>query len=242
MFRMQRTDDFAKNTLNFSPFHAWCRCTFEIVVDDWDQWMDAYVKKHATNGNHLKDIFSNGTIGSNKTVISKDVMQNIKSFDLPELTAKENEELRQAMVKLLEKVDGTAQNTECAYYYDMHMKFLKWEMGSSGSGTVGCYKPLYDYITLHNHPSGGTFSIEDIRTFAFDNKMKYLIAIGNNGNQYVISKTSNFNSVYLMQDYYEYMVSLLKQDLQIELALSKCSDFLKGGAKKYGYKYKKITK
>ena len=32
--------------VNFPPFHPWCRDTFEIVVDDWDSWIDEYVKKH----------------------------------------------------------------------------------------------------------------------------------------------------------------------------------------------------
>ena len=117
-----------KPGVNFPPFHPWCRCTFEIVVDDWDKWMDDYVKRHKSSGEHLKDILQNGTINSNKTVISKDVLRNIKSFDLPDFTAKENEELRKAMVKLLERVDGTAQNTECASFYDIHMRFLKWQM------------------------------------------------------------------------------------------------------------------
>ena len=33
--------------VNFPPIHPWCRCTWEIVVDDWDQWMDEYVAKHS---------------------------------------------------------------------------------------------------------------------------------------------------------------------------------------------------
>lgn len=33
--------------VNFPPFHPWCRCSFEIVVDDWDTWMDDYVAKHS---------------------------------------------------------------------------------------------------------------------------------------------------------------------------------------------------
>ena len=33
--------------INFPPFHPWCRCTFEIVVDDWERWMDDYVMKHS---------------------------------------------------------------------------------------------------------------------------------------------------------------------------------------------------
>lgn len=32
--------------VNFPPLHPWCRCTFEIVVDDWDKWMDDYVARH----------------------------------------------------------------------------------------------------------------------------------------------------------------------------------------------------
>ena len=32
--------------INFPPFHPWCRCTFEIVVDDWDKWIEDYERKH----------------------------------------------------------------------------------------------------------------------------------------------------------------------------------------------------
>lgn len=33
--------------VNFPPLHPWCRCSFTVEVDDWDQWMDAYVAKHS---------------------------------------------------------------------------------------------------------------------------------------------------------------------------------------------------
>lgn len=36
-----------KPGVNFPPFHPWCRCSFEIVVDDWDRWMDQYVERHS---------------------------------------------------------------------------------------------------------------------------------------------------------------------------------------------------
>lgn len=35
--------------VNFPPIHPWCRCTWEIVVDDWDAWIDDYVRKHGGN-------------------------------------------------------------------------------------------------------------------------------------------------------------------------------------------------
>lgn len=230
-----------KPGVNFPPFHPWCRCTFEIVVDDWDKWLDDYVKRHKSSGEHLKDILQNGTMNNNKTVISKDVLRNIKSFDLPDFTAKENEELRKAMVKLLERVDGTAQNTECASFYDIHMRFLKWQMGQSGKGSVKMYNPSFDYIALHNHPSGGTFSIGDIREFGKCSNMKYLIVVGNNGEQYLLQKNLNFDGVKFLSEYYNYSVSLLKQNLSMSDILSKCSDFIEKGAKRYGYKFRKIN-
>lgn len=41
--------------VNFPPFHPWCRCSWEIVVDDWNAWMDEYVKKHGGNPNAASD-------------------------------------------------------------------------------------------------------------------------------------------------------------------------------------------
>ena len=35
--------------INFPPFHPWCRCSFEVVVDDWDKWLEEYESKHGKN-------------------------------------------------------------------------------------------------------------------------------------------------------------------------------------------------
>lgn len=39
--------------VNFPPLHPMCRCTFEIVVDDWNKWLDDYEKKHSDSGKEL---------------------------------------------------------------------------------------------------------------------------------------------------------------------------------------------
>lgn len=228
-----------KAGVNFPPFHGWCRCTFEIVVDDWDKWLDDYEKKHGRNGYHLKDVFKSDTIDK-RAEIPKTVIDRIKSFDLPDFTVERNEKLRQAMVNILEKVNGTVENTECAYYYDMRMKFLKWEMGVPGASSVNLYKPPFDYIALHNHPSGGTFSIGDIRLFCLNKNMQCLIVVGNNGNQYLIKKCSNFSAAGLIDSYYNYSVSLSKQNISTKDALLMCSDYIEKGAQKYGYEFRKI--
>lgn len=229
-----------KPGINFPPFHPWCRCTFEIVEPaDWDKWMDDYVKRHKSSGEYLKSMFQNDTIGNSKTHISKDVLKNIKSFDLPELSAKENEELRKAMTSLLGRVEGTAQGTECAYYYDMHMRFIRWVMGQPGKGSVKLYNQPFDYIVLHNHPDGGTFSIGDIKRFAQNDNLKIMIAVGHNGDQYLIYKNDHFDGNKLLSDYYNYSLSLLKQNISLDDALIQCENYLENGANRYGYKFKK---
>lgn len=42
--------------VNFPPIHPWCRCTFEIVVEDWDAWIDGYVAKHSGNIKQAEEI------------------------------------------------------------------------------------------------------------------------------------------------------------------------------------------
>lgn len=42
--------------VNFPPIHPWCRCSWEIVVDDWDAWMDEYVAKHSGDRKQAEEV------------------------------------------------------------------------------------------------------------------------------------------------------------------------------------------
>ena len=53
-----------KAGVNFPPFHSWCRCTFEIVVDDWDKWLDDYEKKHGGKGEKISERLRRGANGN----------------------------------------------------------------------------------------------------------------------------------------------------------------------------------
>lgn len=223
---------------NFPPMHPWCRCHHNPVVDDWDKWIDDYEKQHGNAGNSLQDIFKDDKIKT--TRISQQVLDNLRSPDLDSLTKAQNITLRQGMENLLKRVDGKPEGTECAYYYDMHAKFLKWEMGEPGAQSIGVYNPLIDYIAMHNHPSGGTFSPGDIGSFVKNDNMKVLIVIGNNGNQYIMQKVSSFNRSEFSKDYADYLYELRNQNLDLDEALDLASDFLEKGASKYGYKFRKI--
>lgn len=52
--------------VNFPPLHPNCRDTFEIVVDDWDAWIDEYVRKHGGNPNAASDVQKPSEVRWNK--------------------------------------------------------------------------------------------------------------------------------------------------------------------------------
>lgn len=149
---------------NFPPMHPWCRCHYGVAVADWDKWQDEYVKKHGGDVsqktlNGLYNSFNQGDL----IPITPEAIQNIKSFDLPELGWRENQQLIVAMRKLLEKVKNAPLGTEYLHYYDMHMNFLHENKGKDKAGKVeDDYHPPYNYMIIHNHPDGGTISPGDV--------------------------------------------------------------------------------
>ncbi|MEG0650524.1 MAG: hypothetical protein RR764_11895 [Oscillospiraceae bacterium] len=46
---------------------------------------------------------------------------------------------------------------------------------------------------IHNHPSGETFSLNDISLFTTDENLDILTAIGNDGSLYMLEKTEEYN-------------------------------------------------
>ena len=52
--------------VNFPPLHPNCRDSWEVVVDDWDAWMDEYVRKHGGNPNAASDVQKPSEVRWNK--------------------------------------------------------------------------------------------------------------------------------------------------------------------------------
>ena len=63
--------------VNFPPFHPWCRCTFEIVVDDWDAWMEEYV---ASGGEPKQALQIGGHLGGEEVENRLRFSLDIQSF------------------------------------------------------------------------------------------------------------------------------------------------------------------
>ena len=67
--------------VNFPPFHPWCRCSFEIVVDDWNKWMDDYVAKHSGDRKQAKKIKNRLDTGQNDDIIKESKYQPVKTIE-----------------------------------------------------------------------------------------------------------------------------------------------------------------
>lgn len=58
-------------------------------------------------------------------------------------------------------------------------------------------------LFMHNHPSGATFSGEDLRMFWTNDSIHTLTAVGNNGCIYLLQKGINFDKYKLSEDYHK---------------------------------------
>ncbi|MCM1166435.1 MAG: hypothetical protein NC299_13395 [Lachnospiraceae bacterium] len=59
--------------------------------------------------------------------------------------------------------------------------------------SVAANSPKYSLVYMHNHPSTNTFSLADIDTFVCDGVVKVMSVVTNQGEVYVLNKTTDFD-------------------------------------------------
>ncbi len=138
-----------------------------------------------------------------------------------------NARVENAANSILEMAKTHKKGTEFGYVinFDSPYTIGKAIVGEEGAMSVKIPRCSSPSVTLHNHPSGETFSARDIDRFVIDEKAKAMCVIGNNGNWYVLEKTDSF-------DWFTYQMSVLE--------ISGKDDFAKiimEGAEKYGFRY-----
>ena len=145
-------------------------------------------------------------------------------FDTPE----QNAAVREACKAVLQKVQESKLNTEALALIDISTNKFEVHKGEEGEGTVPAKSLNKPFISVHNHPSGGTFSQRDLENLHMDNNCNNIIVVSNAGNKaYVMRKTKN----YVSYDFYPY---IMNNDSNL---ITK--EFLKG-AEKYGVEYSEI--
>ena len=112
------------------------------------------------------DIFSDDELNVRVQNMCKDLLN--ESSDDPPFTER-------AYSVTLKELQGNAKNISKA-------------KGGDGEGTVIIPSLDEPYISIHNHPSGETFSGKDVREFLLNRNMKAFIVIGNNGEMVTMVK------------------------------------------------------
>lgn len=143
--------------INFPPFHPWCRCSFEIFVDDWDKWLDEYERKHGKNGDRIKNRLREGY--DNSIINKKDINYIYKG---------ESKELIDTLFYIHNDIlnYGLKNGKEKVYYVDINNRILGSITGKrnrvSSMEDILQKSKTESIIAVHNHPSNGSFSANDL--------------------------------------------------------------------------------
>ena len=73
------------------------------------------------------------------------------------------------------------------------MLLIELQIGEDAAQTVSLPRCSQQHISVHNHPSGLTFSYIDLTSLLADEKMLGITAVGNNGNLYAVFKNDNYD-------------------------------------------------
>lgn len=133
-------------------------------------------------------------IEANTTAVTMESIQNVKPFKSTVLTPEASSRIANAEKKLLFDVASKPKGTEASRTFSMDgTPLTDVQYGEDGGLRVPIASHDVDYVAVHNHPDGKTFSSEDIAKFIGNSHMRVLTAVGNDGHVYAVEKTSTMN-------------------------------------------------
>lgn len=160
----------------------------------------------------LQSAQNNATLKENSLgykEITAQSIQHIQPFACETLDAAGSRALANAHKKLLLEARKVPLGIEKARCYGLDMQPLGGYKESSEPGTsVKIKVPNVDCIVMHSHPSGLTFSPDDLDAFSKNKTIRILTAVGNDGSLYAIERTNNTDETAL-----ENLTSLLMFDM-----------------------------
>ena len=140
------------------------------------------------------DLISLRDNNRNEIKITDEVINSLQKIDVFE-----DDTINQAVLKhtkeLLQEAQKHTSGTEIGKHVplDLNPDNVKTFIGEENGHTVNLGKCKISAVTIHNHPSGETFSRRDIDKFVIDENAKAMYVIGNNGKWYALRKNENFD-------------------------------------------------
>lgn len=197
------TVDFVTNNYRQD---AWSKRKYSLSPEERRKALEAapkptrYTREQAKNlqDSVLNRVANSGNGGiirdSNNTFlpITQESINRVASLNVfgDERDNRVAEAMRTMLISVRDREPGT--ETTAIFSLD-NMNLIDTRISETADGSV---KPLnYDkpFVSIHNHPSSGTFSIADLRQFYEQDKCKALYVVGNNGNVYSWKKTELYN-------------------------------------------------
>ena len=200
--------------------------------DDHGRWTDGGGGDSSSSGggsakpNESYSDSSGGFLPITQSAI--DNIPKIDVFDDPKVNTTVHNVCREILTDLKKDKIGTEESIS----FDLKLTKRRKIKGAQGEGGVKISKLDTPYISVHNHPSGKTFSVKDLVGFHDDKNCRGIVVVGNNGKIFAMKKTSAFQST----GFFEYC---MKRQYGF-FSFKSEKDFMKG-AEKYGVKYYERT-
>lgn len=218
-----------KPGVNFPPIHPWCRCSWEIVVDDWDAWMDEYVAKHSGDRKQAEKIVTR--LGGEMEFSPRKATGGDYGVNWPKIQSvqyRESLEKLSPIKKVIDVVETRARwvlsnrdglKTEELYAVSLDKgeeiaSILNQQLPFRVERTKRFNDKLDEadsagekILLLHNHPRGYPPSTGDINAL-YRNKNVSGITVGHDGSIYYYSRPQKqieaFDFAVAMRKYKEY--------------------------------------
>lgn len=172
--------------VNFPPMHPWCRCTFKIHVDDWDEWLKSQSNK--TRAEKIIERLSSGS-GKGLTPITDSAINKVPLISTPKMTNSEALKLQSLHKELLEYARDNNNSEEVAFL--VNSKFEKFDVIKGDIESLDLTGKSAKYI-LHNHPNNSSFSLNDI-SYLVQNKPEFISLVTNTGKVELLELNEDFN-------------------------------------------------
>lgn len=123
-------------------------------------------------------------------------ISNVKSFNCETLDGAKQRQLQNAHKRLLMTAAKQPPGVEVGKAFDLNMKPLTQDVVGSAEGhSVKLPNFNVPYAVIHTHPACGIFSHGDLSSFAKNENLKLMTAIGHNGHIYAVEKSDDYDAV-----------------------------------------------
>lgn len=237
--------------VNSPPMHPFCRCTTIPVIDGLKSVAGERAARDPKTGKTITvpgdmtyrewyNRYVNGDLNEIKLEnirVTDEAIRKVPKIEVSGLTDKQNLALQRCHRELLEKVKEKPLGTEMAFGCNLDM--TRVEQITGNENRVAVPRGKYEAV-LHNHPSGTTFTLDDVSALAMDEKMRMITAVGNDGSVYTLKKLDDFAFSDIYAHYCRLAEKLQDYEKSPEKYLAFMEQFLKG-ANLYGLEYKRTA-